>query len=250
MAYEQVKSFNIKKMGTRAGWCLMNCRLGFGINKGTFASAKADMESQKKNGTLHPLSTLPKNVAVPIYIDTSSPYEHVIVSDKGTYYSDGKILTSLNGLKTFGWGELCDGVRVVKPVSTPKPTPTTFKVGDKVTLNKWVDYNGKSLVKTRDYYTISEIKGDRAVLKSGNVVYSAVKTSNLKKYTAPANNAPKIGNKVKTSATRDIFGNNLNLRIINDGQSVWKKTTDKNRAWLYKGGVLRCVVPVSSLKKV
>ena len=125
MAWSQVKSFSLSKMGARQGWCLMNCRLGFGISTGHFASAKADMESQKKNGTLHDISTLPTNVAVPIYVDTTSKYEHVIVSDRGTYYSDGKRLASLTGLKCFGWGELCDGVRVVKWTADPTPAPST-----------------------------------------------------------------------------------------------------------------------------
>lgn len=122
ISWKQVIGFNVARMGTAKGWCLMNARLGFGIAKGTFNSAKADMESQRKNGTLHDISTLPLNVAVPVYIDSSSKYEHVIVSDHGKYYSDGKLLTSLTGLKCFGWGELCDGVRVVQKVNTPEPS--------------------------------------------------------------------------------------------------------------------------------
>lgn len=118
--WEQVKAFNINKMGTKKGYCLQNVRLGFGI-PAKYASAKADMEANKRAGTLHPMSTLPTNVAVPVYVDSSSKYEHIIVCDKGTYYSDGKRLTSIKGLKFFGWGELCDGVRVVKQVAN-KPT--------------------------------------------------------------------------------------------------------------------------------
>lgn len=185
MAWEQVKKFTLKNMGTKAGWCLANVAKAFGVYgvKGALPSAKADMQFNKNKGTLHNISTLPKNVAVPVYLDTASVYEHVMVSDKGVYYSDGKKLTSTKGLKFFGWGEYCNSVRIVK------------------------------------------------------------------KTTTPATNAPKIGNKVKTSSKRDVFGVQLNLNIINDGQSVWKKTTNGNRAWLYKGTVLRCVVPVSSLKK-
>lgn len=69
----------------------------------------------------------------------------------------------------------------------PAPTPTgNFKVGDKVLPINYVDYNGTPLIKTRDYYTISEINGDRAVLVSDGVVYAAVNTNNLKKVDAPA----------------------------------------------------------------
>lgn len=120
MNYTQVKSFNPAKMGTRAGWCLMNCRLGFGINKGTFPSAKADMESQRSKGTLHPLDTLPNNCAVPVYINTLDPCEHVEVCVNGkTWYSDGRIVKAPAKGTVFGWGELCDGVRVVN-VTTAK----------------------------------------------------------------------------------------------------------------------------------
>ncbi len=111
--WEQIKKFDIKKMGTKKGYCLQNVRLGFGI-PAKYASAKLDMEANKKAGTLHNMSTIPHNVAVPVYMDTASKYEHIIVCDRGTYYSDGKRLTSTKGLKFFGWGEMCDGVKVVK----------------------------------------------------------------------------------------------------------------------------------------
>jgi len=123
MAYEQVLKFDPQKMGTRKGWCLMNCRLGFGINKGTYPSAKADMEAQQKEGCFHAGELPPTNIAAPIYFDTASQYEHVMVADHGTYYSDGKRLTSLAGWKLIGWGEKCDGVRVVKYTDGPAPQP-------------------------------------------------------------------------------------------------------------------------------
>lgn len=120
MSYIQVRLFSPSKMGTRDGWCLMNTRLGFGIKSGKFPSAKADMESQRAKGTLHPLSTIPKNCAVPVYLDTSSPFEHVEVCVNGkTWYSDGKKVNPPAKSSVFGWGELCDGVRVVK-VETAK----------------------------------------------------------------------------------------------------------------------------------
>lgn len=119
--WEQVRSFNVSKMGTKKGYCLQNVRLGFGI-PAKYPSAKADMEANRNAGTLHPINTLPTNVAVPVYVDTNNQYEHVIVCDRGTYYSDGKRLTSINGMKFFGWGELCEGVRVVKYVSDAPST--------------------------------------------------------------------------------------------------------------------------------
>lgn len=121
MSWKQVRSFNARKMGTKTGWCLQNSRLGFDVKTGKFASAKADMESQRKNGTLH-TGTPPNDISVPVYCDTTSSYEHVVVWDHGDVYSDGKCVAS--GLKAyskiFGWGELCDGVRVVEWVEDNK----------------------------------------------------------------------------------------------------------------------------------
>lgn len=66
---------------------------------------------------------------------------------------------------------------------------------------------------------------------------------------AAKNSQPKLGYKVKTTATKDINGIKLNLKVVNDGQSVWKRSYGAN-AVLYKGNAVRCVVPISSLKKV
>ena len=112
--YEQVSSVNIKAMGKKKGWCLQNCRLVFGFHTGKYASAKLDMESQRAGGTLHSIDTLPTNVVVPVYVDTTSKYEHVIISYYGTFYEDGYKINRKTFSKYFGWGELCDGRRVVK----------------------------------------------------------------------------------------------------------------------------------------
>lgn len=129
MAFKQVLNFDVQKMGSKKGYCLMNVRLGFGINKGTYPSAKADMEAQIAEGTFHRGELPPSNIAAPIYFDTSSPYEHVMADDHGIYYSDKKRVASLVGWNLLGWGEKCDGVRVVEFVpdpTPPTPTPTGF----------------------------------------------------------------------------------------------------------------------------
>lgn len=66
---------------------------------------------------------------------------------------------------------------------TPVPSPTVtggVQAGDRVTLINWVDYNGTPLIKTRDFYTVSELSGDRAVLTADGAVYAAVNKSNLR----------------------------------------------------------------------
>lgn len=133
--WKQVRSFNLAKMGHKIGYCLQNVRLGYGI-PAKYASAKDDMLANKKAGTLHDMGTIPNNVTVPVYVDSSSQYEHIMVCDKGTYYSDGRKLTSVAGMKFFGWGEICDGVRVVEWVNEPAPT-LKYKVGDKVEVGSY-----------------------------------------------------------------------------------------------------------------
>ena len=123
MGWKQIKSFDPSKMGTRKGYCLQNVAKGFGIypSPDPSSSAKQDMERNATRGTLHRNSNFPTQVAVPVYLDTASPYEHIIVADHGTYWSDGKRLTSLAGLTVIGWGEWCNGYQIV--VSTPDPVP-------------------------------------------------------------------------------------------------------------------------------
>lgn len=75
------------------------------------------------------------------------------------------------------------------------PAPSVdVKVGDAVLPINWVDYNGKALKKTRDYYFVSQISGDRAVLSADSIsgaIYAAVKASNLKKVNSTPAPTPK-----------------------------------------------------------
>lgn len=154
MAWQQVKQFNIKRMGNRAEWCLQNCREGFGITSGHFPSAKADLESQIKNGTLHNIKTLPKNCAVPVYLDTSSRYEHVEVSDHGVWYSDGVRVNPQTNV--YGWGELCDGVRVVKWVEDKKKS--IEEIAKEVIAGKWGNGEERKKRLTDAGYNYNEVQ--------------------------------------------------------------------------------------------
>lgn len=120
MAYEQLKQFYPKDMGKQKGWCLQNCRLGFHIYTGRYASAKAAYNAGIKNKTVHDMADLPTNCAVPVYYETASKYGHVIVYDRGTWYSDGKKFNP-DRKKCLGFDEYMDGVPVVK-----KTTAKTF----------------------------------------------------------------------------------------------------------------------------
>lgn len=123
MAYIQLKKFYPSDMGKKKGWCLENVARGYHIYgvPSALPSAKADMEFNKAKGTLHPLNTIPTNVAVPVYLDTTSKYEHIEVCDKGVYWSDGKVVNKPSS-NCFGWGEWCNGVRIVEWENEPEPT--------------------------------------------------------------------------------------------------------------------------------
>lgn len=73
-----------------------------------------------------------------------------------------------------------------KPTPTPTPAPSTpkgFEVGDRVKPTRLVDYDGTSLRAYDSFYTISELKGNRAVLtapRNGQpVVWAAMRTEDL-----------------------------------------------------------------------
>lgn len=163
MAWQQVLNFNINKMGTQKGWCLKNARLGFGITKGTYASAKADMLAQKAKGTLHPLPA-PTNVSVPVYVDSISVYEHIMVCDHGTYYSDGKKVAQPSHV--FGWGELCDGVRVVKWVANTKKS--NEEIAKEVIAGKWGNGTDRKNRLTKAGYNYNTIQSIVNQMLSGN----------------------------------------------------------------------------------
>lgn len=126
--WKQVKPFDLSKMGHIKDMCLHNVRVGYGIGP-KYANAKLAMNENKKKNTLHALSTIPKNVTVPVFT-AQGVWGHVEVCLNGVYYSDGKKVGKPNS--TFQWGEFLNGVRVV---SEENPAPKGIKVGDTVIVN-------------------------------------------------------------------------------------------------------------------
>ena len=110
--YKQKISFNLSKMGHKTGYCLQNVRLGFGLSA-KFKDAKEDYEFNKRHMALHDILTVPLNCTVPVYADTKNIHEHILVSINGKFYSDGVIIDK-NKYKYFGWGEYCEGEKVVE----------------------------------------------------------------------------------------------------------------------------------------
>lgn len=85
----------------------------------------------------------------------------------------------------IGWvNDDCIVGNTPAPAPAPAPAPDKIKVGDRVTLKNWVDYNGTPLRKTRDFYFVSQLNGSRAVLNADSVsgpVYCAANVNNLRK---------------------------------------------------------------------
>lgn len=144
------------------------------------------------------------------------------------------------------------------PAPAPAPTPSGIKVGDKVTLKTWVDYNGTRLAKTRDYYYVSQINGDRAVLRADSVngtVYCAAKVSNLSKVggstPAPAPAPTPIGVGSRVTLTKWVSYDGIRLMKTRDYYYVSQLVG--NRAVLRAdsmNGPIYAAVNVNNLRKV
>lgn len=61
---------------------------------------------------------------------------------------------------------------------------------------------------------------------------------------------PQIGDYVTTTSNNDQNGVLLNLAIINDGNSVFSEVNSRGYAVLKKDNIVRCAVPIGSLRKV
>lgn len=128
--WKQDRAFSLAKMGKTKNFCLRNVRLGYGIG-GKYANAKQAMNENVKKGTIHPLSSIPTNVTVPVF-SAQGTWGHVEVCLNGTYYSDGVRVGKPNA--SYQWGEFLNGVRVVSYVHTGGGG-SSFKVGDSVIVN-------------------------------------------------------------------------------------------------------------------
>lgn len=138
----------------------------------------------KKKGAI---KTMPETPGLIVY---SKSHPHV-----GIYIGNGETIESTLGSRGDGvvkrkldnfweyWFE-CPYISYVKPTQ-PKPTTTTFKVGDKVKVKKTATYYAGSASKTKipewvkgNIYTIGQINGTMSLLKE---IFSWVKNEDLEK---------------------------------------------------------------------
>lgn len=123
----------------------------------------------KKGSTVRPLKAVDYNgISLASFV---TERDYPVIELKG----DRAVLG--NGLNTaFRTGNL-----KVVGTSTTKPADPGFKVGDTVAPIAPVSYDGEKLTQWDSKYTISELIGNRAVLKARGAVWAAVNTSNLRK---------------------------------------------------------------------
>ena len=220
--WKQVVNFNINKMGHKKGYCLQNVRLGFGLPS-KYISAKDDMEANKRAGTLHAMNTIPNNVAVPVYVDTANKYEHIIVCDRGTYYSDGSRLSSIKGLKFFGWGELCEGIRVVEFI--PDNKKSIDEVANEVINGKWGNAEERKNRLENAGYNYQEVQ---------NRVNQILGSNNSTQYYPKCDNRyNSLVDALKSINVDSSFSNRKKIAIKN-GISLYIGTSQQNKRLLDK----------------
>jgi len=147
MAWKQVKGFDEDRAGNKAGWCLQNVRLGYGISSHWLYPNAT--KSWEKNQQQHRDRNFPDGVAVPIYYSFytkqgNEGHVNVLLPD-GSVWSDGKKYTSVADYEArqspdfLGWGESVNGNRVIEWVEDAIPAANASWVGKTVKLSASVD---------------------------------------------------------------------------------------------------------------
>lgn len=143
------------------------------------------------------------------------------------------------------------------PAPKPTPAPSGFSRGDKVVPKSYVDYYGTRLLKTRDFYYINSISGNRAVLSADSAngpIYCAMNTNNLSKIggSAPAP-APSTGIKVGDKVTLTNWVDYSGTRLRQTRSFYYVSEISGKRAVLradsMNGGVY-AAVNINNLRKV
>lgn len=222
--FKQDKKFTLSKMGKKPGMCLGNVRSAFGIPS-KYHSAKEAMEAAKKAGHLHPMSTRPTNCAVPVFADTTCAYEHVMVYDRDTLYSDGAKVTNPGAFRYFGWSESLNDVRIVSPVEAKK---TNEQIADEVIAGKWG--NGQD-------------RKDR--LAKAGYDYGAVQAIVNQKCKKPAEAGLKVGDTVRIVRWVDYYGRPL--RQLSGTYKIMQILG--NRAVLTRNGGIYAAINVGNLAR-
>jgi surface antigen len=161
--------------------------------------------------------------------NSTGAYGHVLWADNSLYISEYNYPWPFYRAK-YHERNVKAGDWTWVQIVAPKKKKSVAEVAQEVLDGKWGNGNVRKQRLTQAGFNYNEVQAKVNALVAGR------------------NKGPSIGCKVKTSAKTDVNGVRLNTAIINDGQSVWKKSQGSN-AILYKGNTVRCVVPISTLRR-
>ena len=93
------------------------------------------------------------------------------------------LVNIIEGYKLYEYDKVAAPVKPIAPASKPAVSSAKpiFKVGDKVSILKSVQYDGKPFKAWYKTYTVKEISGNRAVIGVGAIITCAINIANIKK---------------------------------------------------------------------
>ena len=134
------------------------------------------------------------------------------------------------------------------PIQPVHPVSNGISLGDTVRPNSLKDYNGNSLTSYHDTYTVSELKGDRAVLTVNGQVWAAMNVNNISKIgkTPTSSSSINVGDKVRVTNAVTYDGR---------GFKTWFNTytvmeLKGERAVIGVNGTVTAAINVNNLSKV
>lgn len=129
-----------------------------------------------------------------------------------------------------------------------QPVSNGISVGDTVRPNILKDYNGNSLTSYHNTYTVSELKGDRAVLTVNGQVWAAMNVNSLSKVggTPVPSSSINVGDKVRV--TNAVTYTGQSFKTWYDTYTVMELKGD--RAVIGVNGTVTAAINVSNLSKI
>ena len=134
------------------------------------------------------------------------------------------------------------------PVHPVQSVSNVINVGDTVRPNILKDYNGNSLTSYHDTYTVSEIKGNRAVLTANGQVWAAMNVNNLSKVdgTSSSSSSINVGDRVRV--TNAVTYTGQSFKTWYNTYTVMELKGD--RAVIGVNGTVTAAINVNNIEKV
>ena len=134
------------------------------------------------------------------------------------------------------------------PIQPIHPVSNGISLGDTVRPNSLKDYNGNSLTSYHDTYTVSELKGDRAVLTVNGQVWAAMNVNNLSKVDGKyaLSSSINVGDRVRV--TNAVTYDGRGFKTWFDTYTVMELKGD--RAVIGVNGTVTAAINVKNISKV